>query len=580
MRTPKVLYPDERIIYKPELSACPHCGGPLVMCDYLTWDKTVQTLDTVLSVGSRPGFCADPTCRGHDMRLLSAEGQQVAPRGSTYGYDVLARIGWLRQERRDAYAEIRAELTRQVQISESHVRYLYQQVYLPLLACHERQYVACLTQAARQHGGLIISLDGLAPEGGEPQLWFIRELLTSLTLRSGWLSRFDQVTFEAFLEPLSELALPILAVLSDKQKGLPGAVAAVFPGAYHHFCHSHYLKNLAEPLANADSAFNVELRKAVRAEVGLLIRAKQASPTPQPAVLTVTGLLPGPLQPPPDSESPTTQPVASDDAHALLPSDDAVADAVVTQLLRHTRYLLTLKGRPPFRLAGIETYQRLQGVIALSQELLAHRHDPRLACLCSGLQTALVPFVPECHELEQGETWLRDIDCILEPADTSPATGEQVARQLRTYLDDLLALPNLSPRLDAFRHHLDKVSSSYWPGLFRCYDIEGLPRTNNDLESHFRDTQRRLLRTTGQKGQTRRTLQRIGAWELLPRPPTEARCLAALREVPTDQLAEEQDRLRQHQERFRLHTRSIRRLNAQFDKLRKQWLALAATSTG
>lgn len=550
------------------------------MCDYLAWDKTVQTLDAVLSIASRPAFCANHVCTGQDMRLVSAEGQQVAPRGSTYGYDVLARIGWLRQERRDAYAEIRAELAGRVQISESHIRYLYQQVYLPLLACHERQYVACLTQAARQHGGLIISLDGLAPEGGEPQLWFIRELVTGLTLRSGWLSRFDQITFEAFLEPLSEMAWPILAVLSDKQKGLPEAVAAVFSEACHHFCHSHYLNNLADPLAKADSAFNVKLRKAVRAEVGLLIRAEKVSPTPQPAVLTVTGLLPDALQPPSDSESPIIEPVASDNAQASHSSDDAAADAIVTQLLRHTRYLLTLKGRPPLRLAGIEAYQRLQGVMAVSQDLLAHRQDPRLACLCSGLQTALAPFASEWHELQQGETWLRDIDRILEPADASSATGKQVARQLRTYLDDLLASPELSPRLDDFRHHLHKVSSSYWPGLFHCYDIQGLPRTNNDLESHFRDTQRRLLRTTGQKGQTRRALQRIGAWELLPRPPTEARCLAALRQVPIHQLAAEQHRLRHHQERFRLHTRSVRRLNAQFDKLRQQWLALAATSTG
>lgn len=580
MRTPKVLYPNERIIYKPELSTCPDCGGSLVMCDYLAWDKTVQTLDVVLSIASRPASCADPQCSGHDMRLLSAEGQQIAPRGYTYGYDVLARIGWLRQERRDTYTEIWAELADQVQISESHVRYLYQQVYLPLLACHERQYVVSLTQAARQHGGLIIGLDGLAPEGGEPQLWFIRELLTGLTLRSGWLSRFDQITFEAFLKPVSELAWPILAVLSDKQKGLPEAVATVFSEACHHYCHSHYLKNLADPLAKADSAFNVELRKAVRAEVGLLIRAEKASPTPQAAVLNVTGLLPDLPQSPPDSESPVTESVASDDAHAPSPSDRAVADTVVTQLLRHTRYLLTLKGRPPLRLAGSEAYQHLQGVIALGQDLLAHRHDPRLACLCSGLQTALAPFASEYCELRQGETWLRDIDHILEPADVSSATGEYVARQLRTYLDDLLTLPDLSPRLEAFRRHLDKVSASYWPGLFHCYDIEGLPRTNNDLESHFRDTLRRLLRTTGQKGQTRRALQRIGAWELLPRPPTEAKCLAALRQVPTDQLAEEQDRLRQHQERFRLHTRSVRQLNAQFHKLREQWLALAATSTG
>jgi len=48
-------------------------------------------------------------------------------------------------------------------------------------------------------------------------------------LRSGWLSRFGQTTFEAFLEPLAELAWPTLAVLSDKQKGLPEAVALRSP---------------------------------------------------------------------------------------------------------------------------------------------------------------------------------------------------------------------------------------------------------------------------------------------------------------------------------------------------------------
>ena len=31
------------------------------------------------------------------MRLLSAEGQRIAPAGSTYGYDVVVRIGWWRQ---------------------------------------------------------------------------------------------------------------------------------------------------------------------------------------------------------------------------------------------------------------------------------------------------------------------------------------------------------------------------------------------------------------------------------------------------------------------------------------------------
>src|SRR6266568_9469194 len=76
-----------------------------------------------------------------------------------------------------------------------------QRGYLPLLACHERQHRAHLAQIAQQQGGLIVALDGLAPQGGEPQIWFIRELSSGLTLRSGWLCQQDQPTFEAFLEP-------------------------------------------------------------------------------------------------------------------------------------------------------------------------------------------------------------------------------------------------------------------------------------------------------------------------------------------------------------------------------------------
>jgi hypothetical protein len=288
----------------------------------------------------------------------------------------------------------------------------------------------------------------------------------------------------------------------------------------------------------------------------------------------VTGLLP-------DTLSTTKELNTSNIEVSVTPASDVtVADEVVTHLLRHTRYLLTLKGRPPFRLAGIETYQRLQGVVDLTEELLGLRYDTRMACLNQGLQTALLPFANEYRDLRQGAAWLRDIDCILDLPDGSPTTGGQIAQHLRAYLDNLSDLPDLSPRLDTFRHHLNKVSTSYWPGLFHCYDLERLPRTNNDVESLFRDTQRRLLRTTGQKGQTRRTLQRTGAWELLPRPPTEAECLDALRQVSPAQLAKEQQCLRQHLERFRLHTRSTRQINAQFDKLRQQWQALASTSTG
>ena len=189
MRTPKRLYAEERIIDQPELRSCLHGGDVLVPWNSLAWDKTVQTLDGLLSSATRPGHCPHATCPGSRMRLLSAAAQRLAPPGSTYGDDVLVRIGWLRQHQRTTYREIHTDLSCRVPISESHGRYLYQHVYVPLLACHERQQRGRLAPVAKEQGGVSVALDGLAPQGGEPPIWCMRALSTGLTLRSGWLAR-------------------------------------------------------------------------------------------------------------------------------------------------------------------------------------------------------------------------------------------------------------------------------------------------------------------------------------------------------------------------------------------------------
>jgi hypothetical protein len=54
----------------------------------------------------------------------------------------------------------------------------------------------------------------------------------------------------------------------------------------------------------------------------------------------------------------------------------------------------------------------------------------------------------------------------------------------------------LAPTVDQFR----KVTASYWPGLFHCYDVLDLPRTNNDLEQYFGSARYHERRATGRKG--------------------------------------------------------------------------------
>src|SRR5262249_61439775 len=116
--------------------------------------------------------------------------------------------------------------------------------------------------------------------------------------------------FPAFLNRAKLLDWPMLAVLSDKQKGLVPAVATVLPQSRHQFCQAHYLRNLAEPLAEADAAFKMALRQSVRQQVGAVLRQDSRTEPDQAGVLTVTGLLPSALAKPtnPGSQSPPSPP--------------------------------------------------------------------------------------------------------------------------------------------------------------------------------------------------------------------------------------------------------------------------------
>jgi hypothetical protein len=401
------------------------------------------------------------------------------------------------------------------------------------------------------------------PEGGEPQLGVIRELQTGWTLRSGWLSNQDEATFVAFLRPLTELPLPIRAILSDKQRGLLPAVAAVFPNVPHALCQVHYLQNVATPIAEADEQMKIALRQGVRAAVGDLIRQK----TPEkPTELTITGLLPSPLLAA-DETPPTTQTLA-----------EREQEQIVQDLLHRVRYVLTLKGRPPFRLTGQEMVARLQDVLRCLDQLVRHQPEPRLLALRAGLRQALQAVRPISQELGVAAEWLARLAAVLDPAaqPTRARTGAQVRKEWEEYLADFKRAGQASPLLQVFAAHIGKVSRSYAPGLFHTYDVPGLPRTNNARESEFRDLKRRLLTTTGQTGAAKRLLLREGAWELIPTPASLAETIQAISHVEPQALRQEERRVQSHRATFRLHTRSAKQSQAQLKQLVRRWKALPA----
>ena len=54
-------------------------------------------------------------------------------------------------------------------------------------------------------------------------------------------------------------------------------------------------------------------------------------------------------------------------------------------------------------------------------------------------------------------------------------------------------------RLQGAVAHFRKVTASYGDGLFHCYDVPDLPRTNNDLERRFGTLRYHERRATGRR---------------------------------------------------------------------------------
>lgn len=63
--------------------------------------------------------------------------------------------------------------------------------------------------------------------------------------------------------------------------------------------------------------------------------------------------------------------------------------------------------------------------------------------------------------------------------------GGGVRGRFEVVLGEMSALAGEGGMMAAGLGHFAKVYGSYQPGLFHCYDVGGLPRTNNDLEHLF-----------------------------------------------------------------------------------------------
>jgi len=118
----------------------------------------------------------------------------------------------------------------------------------------------------------------------------------------------------------------------------------------------------------------------------------------------------------------------------------------------------------------------------------------RLRALVSRGLTATAPLWPE---MERAYAWVHQAAHLL--ANAEQRSVEELRQAYAALLADMVTQRDTLPTLAAAVEHFLKVTASYWPGLFHCYTVPDLPRTNNALEQYFGSARYHERRATGRK---------------------------------------------------------------------------------
>src|SRR5829696_9606572 len=245
---------------------CPVCGRRMYICDHR--HRRFHTLDGPVHLICKLNHCPDPACLGHaKTKSPELEITITLPQVAT-GWDVFCWIGHRRCSRHMAVSLIRSELLDDYAIAlsddaiEQYIR-RYQ-----LMLAERQQDPESLRRHYESAAEIILCIDGLQPEKGHETLYVVREL----TRRRVWFAEPLLSATEGEVRRLivkakewaESLGMPVGLWMSDKQEAFVTAIAAVFPDVPHRSCDNHFLRDLAQPVLEADSHAKVRMRKKVR----------------------------------------------------------------------------------------------------------------------------------------------------------------------------------------------------------------------------------------------------------------------------------------------------------------------------
>lgn len=113
------------------------------------------------------------------------------------------------------------------------------------------------------------------------------------------------------------------------------------------------------------------------------------------------------------------------------------------------------------------------------------------------LRTALSQTAPLWPPIATAFAWVHQVATLLD--NDRELDGDQMRGHFEQLLQQIEQDKEQAGSLSFGIDHFLKVTRSYAPGLFHCYELAGLPRTNNDLEQLFGRWRHHQRRCTGRK---------------------------------------------------------------------------------
>src|SRR5262245_16927782 len=413
----------------PRIRACPACQRPLK--ERYHKRRFIVRLTEQLTVVSHFLECPASTCSLRQAVHRPEHEMLLALRGYTFGLDVVAFIGALRYGRKRAVPEIHQELTSTgVAICEREVT-LLSEVYLALVTTSASADTAAV-EAMKAAGGVVLSIDGVQPEKGNETLYLLRDLQSGRVLVARNLRSSSTQEIAKLIEEVKALGVAILGVVSDKQDSICLAIAQCLPKVPHQICQYHFLRDVAQPVADADRHLKKELKKKVRG-----IKAVE------------------------------------DSIEQMGESAEADLAKGYTEAIRA---VMRQDGKYPLDPAGITLYTKLTKIEASIQRVQAMNPSKLLARLLRIL-TVLTTFQQSAQQVASAYEWIWKIAHLLE---VEGVTAPTARRRLLKYVNGLDG--GEDEEVAGWVGHIQKLTASFAPKLFEYVKQPLLPKTNNELE--------------------------------------------------------------------------------------------------